>query len=86
MEAEFTSNWFVTGLDVVRTDRSLQFYESESNQAKLWTILAIYAWIDDVIGYVQGMNDICSPMVVLLDNEADAFWCFERAMRRLVQF
>ncbi|XP_016709360.2 rab GTPase-activating protein 22 [Gossypium hirsutum] len=36
-----------------------------------------------IIGYVQGMNDICSPMVILLENEADAFWCFERAMRRL---
>lgn len=31
------------------------------------------------------MNDICSPMVILIENEADAFWCFERAMRRLVR-
>ena len=30
------------------------------------------------------MNDICSPMIILIENEADAFWCFERAMRRLV--
>lgn len=30
------------------------------------------------------MSDIGSPMVILLENEADAFWCFERAMRRLV--
>ncbi|XWS36460.1 hypothetical protein CRYUN_Cryun20dG0087500 [Craigia yunnanensis] len=29
------------------------------------------------------MNDICSPMVILLEDEADAFWCFEHAMRRL---
>ncbi|KAH9625541.1 hypothetical protein KSS87_020337 [Heliosperma pusillum] len=29
------------------------------------------------------MNDICSPMIILLENEADAYWCFERAMRRL---
>ncbi|KAL6968177.1 hypothetical protein U1Q18_033979 [Sarracenia purpurea var. burkii] len=29
------------------------------------------------------MNDICSPMVILMENEADAFWCFERAMRKL---
>ncbi|KAF3436126.1 hypothetical protein FNV43_RR23218 [Rhamnella rubrinervis] len=71
------------GLDVVRTDRALVFYESESNQAKLWTVLSVYAWMDNDIGYVQGMNDICSPMVILLDNEEDAFWCFERAMRRL---
>ncbi|BFG42932.1 TBC1 domain family member 15 isoform X1 [Prunus yedoensis var. nudiflora] len=71
------------GLDVVRTDRSLVFYESQANQAKLWDILSVYAWVDNDIGYVQGMNDICSPMVILIDNEADAFWCFERAMRRL---
>ncbi|XP_030553537.1 rab GTPase-activating protein 22 isoform X1 [Rhodamnia argentea] len=71
------------GLDVVRTDRALAFYESEINQAKLWEVLAVYAWVDSDIGYVQGMNDICSPMVILLEHEADAFWCFERAMRRL---
>ncbi|KAG6400917.1 hypothetical protein SASPL_137762 [Salvia splendens] len=71
------------GLDVVRTDRTLVFYENEANQAKLWDILAVYAWMDKDIGYVQGMNDICSPMVILIEHEADAFWCFERAMRRL---
>ncbi|KAG8641789.1 hypothetical protein MANES_12G034300v8 [Manihot esculenta] len=43
----------------------------------------VYAWVDNDIGYVQGMNDICSPMVILLENEADAFWCFDRAMQRL---
>ncbi|XP_057798145.1 rab GTPase-activating protein 22-like isoform X4 [Salvia miltiorrhiza] len=71
------------GLDVVRTDRTLVFYENEANQAKLWDVLAVYAWMDKDIGYVQGMNDICSPMVILIEHEADAFWCFERAMRRL---
>ncbi|KAE8681759.1 Ypt/Rab-GAP domain of gyp1p superfamily protein isoform 5 [Hibiscus syriacus] len=67
------------GLDVVRTDRALVFYEEKANQAKLWDVLAIYSWLDDDVG----MNDICSPMVILLENEADTFWCFERAMRRL---
>ncbi|XP_010264959.1 PREDICTED: TBC1 domain family member 15-like isoform X2 [Nelumbo nucifera] len=71
------------GLDVLRTDRSLVFYESEANLAKLWDILAVYAWIDNDVGYVQGMNDFCSPMVILLENEADAFWCFEHVMRRM---
>ncbi|XP_073054967.1 rab GTPase-activating protein 22-like isoform X2 [Primulina eburnea] len=71
------------GLDVVRTDRALVFYENEANRAKLWDILAVYSWLDKDIGYVQGMNDICSPMVILLEDEADAFWCFERAMRRM---
>lgn len=71
------------GLDVVRTDRALVFYESETNQATLWDVLAVYAWVDNDIGYIQGMSDICSPMIILLENEADAFWCFEHAMRRL---
>lgn len=32
-----------------------------------------------------GMSDLCSPMIILLEDEADAFWCFERLMRRLVR-
>ncbi|CAN1292300.1 TBC1 domain family member 15 [Linum perenne] len=79
--------WMLTlhqiGLDVVRTDQPLEYYQSEVNSAKLWDILAVYSWIDTDIGYVQGMNDICSPMVILLENDADAFWCFDHAMRRL---
>ncbi|KNA13724.1 hypothetical protein SOVF_114250 [Spinacia oleracea] len=71
------------GLDVKRTDRALVFYEKQENLAKLWDVLAIYAWIDGDVGYCQGMSDLCSPMTILLDNEADAFWCFERLMRRL---
>ncbi|KAL1329905.1 hypothetical protein HN51_047090 [Arachis hypogaea] len=71
------------GLDVNRTDRALVFYESEANQAKLWDVLSVYAWLDDDIGYVQGMNDICSPLIILIENEADSYWCFDRAMRRM---
>lgn len=40
--------------------------------------LGLFCW--------AGMNDIASPMVILLENEADAYWCFEHAMRRLVCF
>ncbi|KAG9454130.1 hypothetical protein H6P81_007034 [Aristolochia fimbriata] len=71
------------GLDVVRTDRTLVFYEKQENLSKLWDILAVYAWIDKDVGYCQGMSDLCSPMIILLDDEGDAFWCFERLMRRL---
>ncbi|XXG89680.1 hypothetical protein AAC387_Pa12g1624 [Persea americana] len=71
------------GLDVIRTDRTLVFYENKNNDAKLWDILSIYAWVDKDIGYCQGMNDLCSPMIILLENEADAFWCFEHLMRRM---
>ncbi|KAF7822875.1 TBC1 domain family member 15-like isoform X1 [Senna tora] len=79
--------WMLTlhqiGLDVVRTDRTLVFYEKQENLSKLWDVLAVYAWIDKDVGYCQGMSDLCSPMVILLNDEADSFWCFERLMRRL---
>ncbi|OIW08303.1 hypothetical protein TanjilG_02979 [Lupinus angustifolius] len=79
--------WMLTlhqiGLDVNRTDRTLVFYEKKENLSKLWDILAVYARIDTDVGYGQGMSDLCSPMIILLNDEADAFWCFERLMRRL---
>ncbi|CAL9103907.1 unnamed protein product, partial [Musa textilis] len=71
------------GLDVLRTDRTLVFYEKKENLSKLWDILAVYAWIDKDVGYCQGMSDLCSPLIILLEDEADAFWCFERLMRKL---
>ncbi|KAH9803427.1 Rab-GAP TBC domain-containing protein [Citrus sinensis] len=82
--------WMLTlhqiGLDVIRTDRTLVFYEKQENLSKLWDILAVYAWVDRDVGYCQGMSDLCSPMIILLENEADAFWCFERLMRRLMMW
>ncbi|KAL0320771.1 UNVERIFIED_CONTAM: GTPase-activating protein gyp7 [Sesamum radiatum] len=41
------------GLDVVRTDRTLVFYESQENLAKLWDILSVYSWFDGDVGYCQ---------------------------------
>nr|XP_024370342.1 TBC1 domain family member 15-like [Physcomitrium patens] len=71
------------GLDVVRTDRMLQFYASQEHMSKLWDILAVYCWLDPAIGYCQGMSDFCSPLALMFQDEADAFWCFERIMSRL---
>lgn len=45
---------FLLGLDVVRTDRPLVFYEKQENLSKLWDSLAVYAWIDKDVGYGQG--------------------------------
>ena len=58
----------VVGLDVVRTDRALVFYDSEANQAKLWDILAVYAWVDNDIGYVQGGFLLTSFFTVKLEQ------------------
>lgn len=71
------------GVDVLRTDRSLLFYEKKSNRARLMDLLAVYSWLDDDVGYCQGMSDLMSPLVVLFRDDADAFWCFERLMRQV---
>ncbi|KAJ1704230.1 hypothetical protein LUZ63_004009 [Rhynchospora breviuscula] len=70
-------------VDVVRTDNHLQFYEDSRNMARMSDILAVYAWVDPSTGYCQGMSDLLSPFVVLYEDNADAFWCFEMLLRRL---
>uniref|UniRef100_A0A1D1XPP8 Small G protein signaling modulator 1 n=1 Tax=Anthurium amnicola TaxID=1678845 RepID=A0A1D1XPP8_9ARAE len=70
-------------VDVVRTDNHLEFYEDSKNMARMSDILAVYAWIDPATGYCQGMSDLLSPFVVLYEDNADAFWCFEMLLRRM---
>ena len=38
------------------------------------------------VGYVQGMSDLLSPLLVVMDNEADTFWCFVGLMNIVVSF
>uniref|UniRef100_A0A453E1T9 Rab-GAP TBC domain-containing protein n=1 Tax=Aegilops tauschii subsp. strangulata TaxID=200361 RepID=A0A453E1T9_AEGTS len=51
--------------------------------ARMSDILAVYAWVDPSTGYCQGMSDLLSPFVVLYEDDADAFWCFEMLLRRM---
>nr|TKS06641.1 hypothetical protein D5086_0000121170 [Populus alba] len=70
-------------VDVVRTDTHLEFYEDKRNLARMSDILAVYAWVNPATGYCQGMSDLLSPFVVLFEDNADAFWCFEMLLRRM---
>lgn len=70
-------------VDVVRTDSHLEFYGDAKNMARMSDILAVYAWVDPATGYCQGMSDLLSPFVVLYEDNADAFWCFEMLLRRM---
>ncbi|XP_020245903.1 small G protein signaling modulator 1-like isoform X2 [Asparagus officinalis] len=72
-------------VDVVRTDSHLEFYEDAKNMARMSDILAVYAWVDPATGYCQGMSDLLSPFVVLYEDNADAFWCFEMLLRRVME-
>ncbi|CAF0813007.1 unnamed protein product [Didymodactylos carnosus] len=71
--------------DVMRTDRTLEYFQGEGNihLELLHDILMTYNMYNFDLGYVQGMNDLLSPVLIVMDNEVDAFWCFVGLMDRM---
>ncbi|XP_013149195.1 PREDICTED: TBC1 domain family member 15 [Papilio polytes] len=71
--------------DVNRTDRTHPFYAGENNPnlIVLQDILMTYVMYNFDLGYVQGMSDILAPLLLLLGNEVDSFWCFAGFMERI---
>lgn len=74
--------------DVIRTDRTWKIYESDDSPRlqEIYRILLTYAFFNFDIGYVQGMNDLVSVLLVVTQDEVDAFWCFKGFMDRIVSF
>ncbi|XP_003221196.2 TBC1 domain family member 15 [Anolis carolinensis] len=73
--------------DVNRTDRTNKFYEGQGNPGLilLHDILMSYCMYDFDLGYVQGMSDLLSPILYVMENEVDAFWCFALYMDQMHQ-
>ncbi|XP_069384503.1 TBC1 domain family member 15 isoform X2 [Paralichthys olivaceus] len=73
--------------DVNRTDRTNRFYEGIDNPGLvlLHDILMTYCMFDFDLGYVQGMSDLLSPILFVMENEVDAFWCFVSFMDQMHQ-
>ncbi|XP_033251932.1 uncharacterized protein LOC117191073 [Drosophila miranda] len=72
--------------DVLRTDRLHPFYAgSDDNQniASLFNILTTYALNHPSVSYCQGMSDIASPLLVTMNDEAQAYICFCAIMSRV---
>uniref|UniRef100_A0A5F9CPX2 TBC1 domain family member 15 n=1 Tax=Oryctolagus cuniculus TaxID=9986 RepID=A0A5F9CPX2_RABIT len=71
--------------DVNRTDRTNKFYEGQDNPGLilLHDILMTYCMYDFDLGYVQGMSDLLSPLLYVMENEVDAFWCFASYMDQM---
>ncbi|XP_060530339.1 TBC1 domain family member 15 isoform X2 [Cylas formicarius] len=72
--------------DVNRTDRTLEFYagDNNSNLQTLNDILMTYIMYNFDLGYVQGMSDLLAPILMLLRNECDSFWCFVGFMNKVI--
>ncbi|XP_043572461.1 TBC1 domain family member 17 [Chiloscyllium plagiosum] len=63
--------------DVPRTERVLDYYQNDGviNLMVLRDILITFAAFHPDVSYVQGMNDLVSRFLEVLDSEVDAYWC-----------
>ncbi|XP_034542135.1 TBC1 domain family member 15-like isoform X2 [Notolabrus celidotus] len=70
--------------DVPRTNRDLSYYQGEglANLLVLRDILITYAAFHPEVSYAQGMNDLCSRFLEVLDSEVDTFWSFSCYMEK----
>ncbi|XP_038568453.1 TBC1 domain family member 15 [Micropterus salmoides] len=70
--------------DVPRTNRDLSYYQGEGsgNLLVLRDILITYAAFHPEVSYAQGMNDLCSRFLEILDSEVDTFWSFSCYMEK----
>lgn len=73
--------------DVKRTDRAEIFFAGDNNPNLdyLQDILMTYIMYNFDLGYVQGMNDLLAPILCLMQNEQDSFWCFAGFMAKVCQ-
>jgi len=73
--------------DVPRTDQNEEFYAGENNPRvnEMREVLLSYAFYDPDLGYVQGMSDLLSPILCIMEHDADAFWCFVGLMAQVVR-
>ena len=80
--------FFIVAKDVLRTDRSYDcFRDPEGPKMKqLEDVLKTYLMYNIDLGYVQGMSDLLAPILVVMDNEIDAFWCFVGYMDLVVSY
>ncbi|PKU75470.1 TBC1 domain family member 15 [Dendrobium catenatum] len=71
--------------DVVRTDRSVAYYDGDDNPhvKLLHDILLTYSFYNFDLGYCQGMSDLLSPILFVIEDESESFWCFVALMERL---
>ncbi|XP_058786715.1 rab GTPase-activating protein 22-like isoform X1 [Vicia villosa] len=53
--------------------------------ARLVAILEAYALFDPEIGYCQGMSDLLSPIISVISEDHEAFWCFVGFMKKARQ-
>lgn len=46
--------------------------------------MVTYSFFNFDLGYVQGMSDLLAPILVNMQDEVAAYWCFKNLMDRIV--
>lgn len=64
--------------DAERTDVTMEFYSGPANQnvRKLVNIVVTYVQEHPNVSYTQGMTDILSPLLYVMNDEADTYICY----------
>ncbi|ABN68010.1 GTPase-activating protein GYP1 [Scheffersomyces stipitis CBS 6054] len=84
-------------IDVRRTNQSIKLYGYPETQQSLRKLLYLWAVRHPASGYVQGINDLCTPFFqifllnyiwqlqqrVLSILEADTYWCLSRLLENI---
>ncbi|XP_048249978.1 rab GTPase-activating protein 22-like isoform X2 [Haliotis rufescens] len=82
---DMRTNIRVIDKDVPRTDRDVEYFEGRSNPhlTQLRDILVTCAVYNPKLGYAQGMNDILSRFLFVMESEVETFWCFKNYMEKI---
>ena len=70
--------------DVLRTDRQHKFYSGETNEniTALYNILTTYALHYPSVGYCQGMSDLLSPILMIMQVNVYTTFFYTFLMRK----
>ncbi|KAJ5077748.1 rabgap/tbc domain-containing protein [Anaeramoeba ignava] len=71
--------------DVYRTDRVIGIFSEDNSPSMMMMrdILLTYSFYNFDLGFVQGMADLLTPIISVMQNEEDSFWCFVGLMKRV---
>ena len=72
--------------DVLRTDRQHKFYSGETNEniTALYNILTTYALHYPSVGYCQGMSDLLSPILMIMQVNVYIYNFFYTLQRQMI--
>eukprot|EP00039_Didymoeca_costata_P006271 m.88781 g.88781 ORF g.88781 m.88781 type:complete len:485 (+) comp13188_c0_seq2:357-1811(+) len=84
-DESYRKNRKIIDKDVLRTDRNHPYFTGDDNPNldTLRNLLLAHTVLDPELGYVQGMNDILSPILATVQDEVKSFWCFVSYMKRM---